>query len=577
MLVALLLVSPHWLKGFPDGHNLVHNVSWQESFTAQLFEGELMPRWLFGLWDGLGAPVFYFYAPLPFYLFSLVAFFPFSEEGLVTLSVGHIALFFLSGFAFYAWMRRFVDPFWAASAATLYMVVPYHYIDVEVRASMGESFAYVWLPLILIGICRPDKTWRATLLAAVGYAFLILSHLPSALLAAPAIALCAVLSGGRSAAWRAFRHTLVVGGLGLALSAFYALPALLLRDTLPFDPWVVGSGEHFRAVGWLLGLSDIPSFGHRVYRALGATTGLALGFVVLDFATRDNKAGATAERRHEHINRTMSLVLAFCWFLMSILSWPVWRYLPFLSTVQFPWRQGFLVDVTAVTLVGLHAPGAAGRLVDWLRLEDWLRRAVLSGFVVIASSITLILVVNEYFPGNLQTKVDYARDPILIEYRPKWLVESPVYLGANTKDDLEDIDTAVYAHRDGVVRWDRYVETLPQIAALRPLERGESVAIRDVAITRAAITAILSSPATIRTRKLYYPHWHLADGTGSELEVTPDGRTGLLSFVLPSGRHELVLRRQWLPVEYVGILLSIVAAVGIAAGAVCMRLRESRI
>src|SRR5256885_13913198 len=44
---------------------------WADQFTAELARGNFYPRWLPLSDDGLGAPVFYYYPPLSFYLSGL--------------------------------------------------------------------------------------------------------------------------------------------------------------------------------------------------------------------------------------------------------------------------------------------------------------------------------------------------------------------------------------------------------------------------------------------------------------------------------------------------------------------------
>ncbi|MGB5701761.1 MAG: hypothetical protein WBM48_03005, partial [Polyangiales bacterium] len=70
----------------------------------------------------------------------------------------------------------------------------------------------------------------------------------------------------------------------------------------------------------------------------------------------------------------------------------------------------------------------------------------------------------------------------------------------------------------------------------------------------------LSSAATIRVKKVYYPHWRLTNDAGDEIETRPDDSTGLLAFELPGGRHELTLDRRMLPVELAGLAVSLLAA-----------------
>ena len=60
--LPLILIGPQ------TGDSLYTNLSWASQFTEELFAGQWYPRWLAGLNAGAGSPVFFFYAPLPFYV-----------------------------------------------------------------------------------------------------------------------------------------------------------------------------------------------------------------------------------------------------------------------------------------------------------------------------------------------------------------------------------------------------------------------------------------------------------------------------------------------------------------------------
>lgn len=561
LLAAMVAVSPHVLSGFPGGHSVQFNLFWYECFRDQLFGGELLPRWLFEYWDGLGAPVFYFYAPFPYYLLTLGEFLLVGQWGdFGVLTMGHLLLFFLSGVAFYVLVRRYLGPFWATATAIGYMLAPYHYIDVEKRAAMGEASAYIWIPLILIGASRTDRTWRSTVLTSFAYAGLVLSHLPSALLAAPAIALFFVLASERSERLWALAHALTVGALGVSLSAFYVLPSLLLRDTVSFDGWVTAQGAFFVASKWLIGSPDLPKFGRYVYEVLGGTTAIGLGSWAVHETLRRSRFGDGLERPDRRLTMAIAAVLCLCWFLMSGLSRPLWEHVPFLSQVQFPWRLGVLVDVCSLLLIALFAPPLIERAATALGFVGRRRKALVFGFCAVALAVLATVDIQMHSLGTVQTRADIRGTEAPVEYRTTWLVTSPVYLGARDPAELHDIATAPKAHRAGVRRWKRHVNRLGPISPLRQLQPGESVRIDSNELGRATMSIILSSAATIRVNKVYYPHWRLMNDDGDEIETRPDEKTGLLAFELPEGRHELSLDRRILPVELVGLVVSLLAA-----------------
>ena len=75
-------------------------------------------------------------------------------------------------------------------------------------------------------------------------------------------------------------------------------------------------------------------------------------------------------------------------------------------------------------------------------------------------------------------------------------------------------------------------------------------------------------------KKVYYQHWRLTNGEGEEVELRPDAQTGLLLFEVPPGRHELTLDRRILPVETLGMLLSLLTLFGVLAGLGALRTQK---
>ena len=574
LVTALILVSPHLWFGFPSGHSVNVNLFWYEPFSEQLFDGELLPRWLFHYWGGLGAPVFYFYAPLPFYLFSLVDALLLVPQGdFGVLSVGHLLLFFLSGLAFYAIARRFTSGLWATAAAAGYMAAPYHYVDLELRASMGEAAAYVFVPLVFTSIFRPSKTWRSTVLGGLAYAGVVLSHLPTALLAAPFVAVLSVLSSDRSKRVAALDHALVVGLLGVALACFYVLPALTLRDLLPYDPWITAQGSHMVATSWLLGSGTVHRFGILVYKALGGATALGVGSWAVHLWLR-KRFGMELPGPPAYVARTLLTALGLCWFLMSWPSRWLWDLLPFLPQVQFPWRLGVVVDVCSILLVASFAPPVIERGFAALGFSQGRQRALEASLCVGVIALLAILVIRDYFPPTVETKDEVPQTYAPIEYRPRRLVEGRAYLGRRDPKELRDLATARELHDESIGRWQKRVERVRPIAPVRRLSATESIGIQADGPRRSTVSANLNWPAGIRVKKVHFPHWRLRTEAGDEITTYPDPATGLLAFKLPAGRHELRLDRRLLPAEKIGGLISLLALIGLVLMALASRVRR---
>src|SRR5262249_8494381 len=136
-------------------HSFPSDVIWARQFDRLLAHGHLYPRWLPDSFDGLGAPVFYFYPPLAFYLIAALNAVTFSA--LTTpqlLSLAAVAFLAASGAAMYAWLRAFASPNRALIGALVYMAAPYHLQDYYVRGDIAECLGYALIPLVALAIAK---------------------------------------------------------------------------------------------------------------------------------------------------------------------------------------------------------------------------------------------------------------------------------------------------------------------------------------------------------------------------------------------------------------------------------------
>lgn len=302
-LGPLRLNDSHWI-----------NYVWADQFTAQIRQGNLWPRWLPQSHGGLGAPDFYFYGPVAFWLaapFGLIGLSPWlSLVGAATLAL------WLSGVA----MGRYLDC-WTrrpALGAALYMTLPYHLIDFAMRGALAEFVAYAILPLVALSIRE-----RRVSALAFSYALLILTHLPTALLASlflvPPLAVAAAWSD--RSALRPIAAGLL---LGLMLAAPYLLPAILL--------------QRYAAIATMMA---VPALQASRWTILSPDPGIRDGLFMMDLMA--TAAGLPA------------LLLAlrgrdrWGWFVLAVLALALgvvpalWR-ISLLAKVQFPWRLFVIAD-----------------------------------------------------------------------------------------------------------------------------------------------------------------------------------------------------------------------------------------
>lgn len=330
LLAALAAMLPLFLGPVRTNDSHWINIVWADQFTAALRHGVLWPRWLPESHGGLGAPVFYFYGPMAFWLagcFGLVG-----AGAWSSLLLAAAAALAASGYAMYRYLQpRSERPL---PAALVYMLAPYHLLDFAQRGALAEFTAYAWLPLVALGIAQAAQ--RRPVLLTLAYAGLILTHLPTTVLATAFLVPVLAWSeaGGDLRRWLA-----VGGGLagGIALAAAYLLPALTLGGATAMET-MRGLPIFQPSFWWIGAISPSEAAGVVVIHAIAAASIL--------FA-------ATALWRHPRAPWAW-YVIATSLLALGALP-PLWR-VPVLDQVQFPWRILVLAEF-GLALHVAHHPG----------------------------------------------------------------------------------------------------------------------------------------------------------------------------------------------------------------------------
>lgn len=533
--IALLLTAPHFLYGYPSGQSATFNIPAQHFFFQQLAAGELYPRWLTDYSTGLGAPVFYYYAPLPFYfasLFGLTGCFDCSAP--VLLSISHLALFALSGIAFYFWCFRFSGRKICLIASLVYVLLPYHYLDFEIRNAIGEGMSFVWLPLIfnaLHGVSASNRiSARYIVLTGMAYAGLILTHLPSAVLIIPFMAIYVGVFVTRRSFVQQFLSLAAVGAIGVALSAVYIIPALFMRDYLQPDIWLNQAGTHYMPEYSLLFSGTTPKFGMLVYADIAIATVAALSVVGAMVVVNRLSGAAYLPVKDEHRRMLIAALISFAlsWLLMNVVSREIWINFAILRQVQFPWRLGLGVDFWAASAiaVGLSnitrvTAASKHRWTQILRPMIYLAVMLIPITVVAAHMVKYRGSLTEGAWAGAMPEVFWVPD----EYHSIWAVESTAFKEAASYSEFRT-----------------HIATLPKIAVERAVTPDEQMMMDRVGPSAFTITASLTAPAQITARQAFFPTWKLSDvATGVEIPIEPSKATGLISAALPVGQNQFRL------------------------------------
>jgi hypothetical protein len=353
LLAARFLLRP----GFYTFSDEPHIANLYQMIRA-IKSGQIPPRWAPDVSFNFGHPLFNFYYLLPFYLGSFFHFF------LGTSLIGSLKLVFLlsfpfSGVAFYFLMRKFFSQVASFSASILYIFAPYRAVDLYVRGAVGEMWGFVLMPLVALCFINliERKNFYHLSLAGLSLAGLILAHNLTPLIFLPfLVVLILVLIWQRKDKTLSFIYSLVASVLGLALSAYYWLPAVLekkyLQKGTPFHPL-----NHFPFIKQLI----FPSWGYgasvwgpndELSFQIGVINFLVVVLAVFSFFITRKVWG-----KKKIVFFLFSLFsFLFSVFMMNIRSWFIWKLLPIGEYIQFPWRFLMLTTFFSSLMVGFAEP-----------------------------------------------------------------------------------------------------------------------------------------------------------------------------------------------------------------------------
>ncbi|MEZ4657154.1 MAG: hypothetical protein R2911_06250 [Caldilineaceae bacterium] len=298
--LSLLAITPLFAPGyFYEAHDGRHSVFYLIQFDASIRDGALWPRWAMHHIQGYGYPTFIIQAPLGFYLGELFVLLGagYTLAAKLSWAVGFLA----SGWGMYAlvhyWIRRYAAQadyegggpikLAAAVAGLIYVFLPYHLVDIYVRAALNDTLLLAWFPWVFLTFDQlvdggMAGGWpRRLALAALCMAGMLLTHTFALISFAPLTVTFVLFR--LAFAWRTDRTTAParalrnlgqrtllagLGGVGsLLLCANFILPLLVEGQNLQEQVYTTNTYDfhrHFVYLSqffspfWGFGYSDDP-------------------------------------------------------------------------------------------------------------------------------------------------------------------------------------------------------------------------------------------------------------------------------------------------------------------------------
>lgn len=527
-------LAPLWLvPGIAAYFDWPLHLFWIQAFSQQVAHGVLYPHWIAAANGGYGSPAFVFYGPLAYWI----------AAGAIALGASPlVALKFVYsvavaiGAAGAAWWYRAIDarmaPALAGAAALSPAALMLVYRFNMPAAALAAAFA-----VVALGVVERARDRCGIVPVGVSFAFVVLAHLPTASMSGAAIALL-VLPGVGTREGR-LRAGIVGGGiaLGLALSAFYWLPAvwelryvhaetllggaldwrrnLLFDATLPAAERARGNGRY------------LETFAICLVAAMLAT------WLLAECSSRIGSSGKIMVRRFGLVALAL---LAFT----TPLGDALYRFVPGFAFLQFGWRW-----LPLFAFFAFAAITAATRGIDPASRRSALVFAAAPS-LAFALSWPLVSGSGLLLPPAARTtaaQVAWA----LAEPR----IDPPEHVPLTAKPGFA---------RDGTPDW----QTVRGTAIATPLDSSDTRRSWDVRATGDSI---------IRLKTLCFPGWSVRmDGIPAP---TSCDRIGALRFKLPAGDHRMEQSFEPTADRYAGLLLSACALLAVIAGRARIAIRNA--
>jgi hypothetical protein len=567
-LIALVAVWPFMTQSLPSTDDGALHLFRLVELDRCLRHGVLCLRWAPDFAHGYGYPGFNFYMNLPTIIAESIHLlgldFPQAMAAAIVLA------FFVSGWGAYLLGRDMGG--WKAGlvVSTAYMYAPYQFFDAAYRGNLPELWGLAFLPWVLWTGRRAAvrRRWRDVVPFAIVYAALVWSHNIMTLLGSPILGLYLLnLWWQRGHAWREAWRMAAMVGLGLALSAFFWLPAYFEQVWTRYSPELFDYGVAFLSLKEMLAwppqldldlLNPYPPRSQSWGMLLLIALGIVLAVRKAIAARRAKRTGVSAVEDEDGGLRRGTLV-EWAFFGLAFLvasSLPLsalaflWRAMTPLQIVQMPWR--FL---SVAALAGsVFAGWAITHLPD--------RRSLCSP-ALLATGGAIVLLVATSIPWTYAAPFPQPQNAGVADV-VRWEYGTGLIGGTSASEFLpiwapgvptEPADPALLTEHDPIIA--RLDET--------SLPEGATIVSAKYGLMRADL--VIDTPQAFRAwyKQFYFPGWQVRiDGEPVPLIATTP--YGLLGFDVPAGKRHIVVRPATTPLRTAGAILSAlgaVAAVGI--------------
>jgi hypothetical protein len=520
VILALPACFSLFHKGFFPTQDYIYVARIYEMDKA-LKDGQFPVRWVPDF--RYGEPLFNFYAPLPYYMGSVVHTlgFSFLETTKILYGLG----FLLSGLTMFLLAKEVFGKWGGIISSVFYIYAPYHSVDVYVRGALSESWALIFFPLIFLFALKLSKVKSINNLfgLALSLAGLFFTHNIMTILFTPFFLLFCLFLLFQTRDKGLVKY--LFGGivLGFGLGASFLLPAFFEKDLVQSSKLITGYFDfrghfveirQFAQVFWgygasLFGNEDGMSFQVGVVHLAGLVLSVIALFI-----------------KKIRVKKVIPLVLFLSLeFMLSLFmqhnkSTPIWLLFPILAFTQFPWRflgvSIFLLSF-AVGSLGLYRQKGVILAVAFL------------------TAAAMLFNLQFFHPDSFYEH--YTDDSML----------NPKILGTDDKLPKDYLPI--------------YVRVIDSQKLTEPSVLSGKAEISDYSKRSASaeFNSSVSELANVEIPISYFPGWKVFS-SGKELSLKEPTVRGLIQVELPEGQNQVSVKFTNTPIRSLGNSLTLLSA-----------------
>lgn len=357
LLFCGLAIAPLVLMGIPDGNkDFPQHLQFAASYYNAIFDGEFLPSWAASDNFGFGSVGIRIYPPIASFSLALTKIL--TGNWFDAIWTSYLFWMYIGSVGVYYWAKDLLSSKEATIAAVLYIILPYHLLQIYQMWLYAEFVACAILPfcfLFAARLCR-QRSLIDVILFAAAYSLLLLSHIPSAIIGSMSLAVYVLFLLD----WKHWRKTFLKLAaaflLSLTATSFYLVKLVTEID------WVKANDSQF-SIGYYdpqqhlfpLFISAGKKYIERVSWHFDVSIFLTALLFLPSIIYLGLKIGKKDYQNKKAI-LAVSLTGLISFFMMSQPSSFIWSSFLILQKVQFPWRWLSVLSLISVLTFVLAIP-----------------------------------------------------------------------------------------------------------------------------------------------------------------------------------------------------------------------------